>query len=480
MSGLFGVLNVASRALLVNQNDVRTVGHNVANASTPGYSRQRVELAASMPILAGNGHLGTGVEQVSVERMHDRFVEQQIVREHSAYGASDSMALVLGRIEEALNEQNGPGLTAALGRFYDAFDDLASAATPGAPVEREAVRASAQQLVDALHRKDAELRELQRGVDQDIAATVTRVNDITQRIAELNVQVVQQETQSSANDLRDQRDGLVRELAGLVDVSTFEQENGGTVVLLGGGLTLVEGGTARQLGTSPDLLNPFSPEFSLVVYDPTGSAIDVSGQIGSGRLGGLLGARDNALPAAIRSLDTLAYNLVDQVNAIHSLGVGANGTVGGFFVAVPAVEDAARTLALDPAIVASGDAIAAGLGGGAGDNRNALELASLRNRAAPLFMPGDPPGPATGPTRTLLDHSASLVADVGQQARVAFDGRAQREQTLELLENRRDELSGVSIDEEMARLVELQAVFQANARVVNSIQEMLDSLIRVL
>ncbi len=477
MSGLFGILNVASRALMVNQNQVRTVGHNVANASTPGYSRQRVEIAASLPIVNARGNLGTGVEQLSVERMHDRFVEQQIMREQSAYSASDAQSTVLARIEEVLNEQNGPGISSALGRFYDSFDDLASAATPGAPVEREAVRAAAQQLADELGRADGELRTLQRGVDVDIANTVSRVNDIVQRIADINAQIVRQETSAPANDLRDQRDGLVRELADLADVSSFEQADGGVVVLLGGGLTLVDGGTARLLGTSPDTANPFDPGFSSVLYDPDGAAVDVTASLGSGRLGGLLDARDNLLPAAIRALDTLAYNLADQVNSIHSAGVGLDGTVGDFFVAPAAVEDAAANLALDPAILASVDAIAAGLGGGAGDNRNALDLAALRDTALPLFLPGDPPGPASGPTRTLLDHTASIVADVGQQARVAFDGRAQRERTLELLENRRDELSGVSIDEEVARLVELQSVFQANARVIASIQEMLDSLI---
>ncbi|MGH0033735.1 MAG: flagellar hook-associated protein FlgK [Myxococcota bacterium] len=480
MSGLFGVLNVASRALMVNQNQVRTVGHNIANASTPGYSRQSVVLASSPAIVNPTGNLGTGVEQISIERMHDRFVEQQLVREQSALGSSDTQATVLARIEEVLNEQDGPGLSTALGRFYDAFDDLASAATPGAPVEREAVRSAAQQLVDELHRADAELRTLQLGADADIAATVAQVNDLTARIAELNHQIVQQETGAPANDLRDQRDALVRELAGLAEITSFEQENGSAVVLLGGGLTLVDGSSARELGTAPDPANPFDPGFSRVVYDPDGTALDVTAEMGSGRLGGLLAARDSLLPAAIRALDTLAYNLAEQTNSVHSAGVGLDGSVGDFFVSQPAVEDAARLLAIDPAILASGDAIAAGLGGGAGDNRNALDLAALRDTATAVFLPGDPPGPASGPTRTILDHAASIVADVGQQARVAFDGRAQRERTVELLENRRDVLSGVSIDEEVAKLVELQSVFQANARVVATIQEMLDSVISIL
>jgi flagellar hook-associated protein 1 FlgK len=250
--------------------------------------------------------------------------------------------------------------------------------------------------------------------------------------------------------------------------------------MLPSGLPLVEGQSARSLVPQGDPTNPFDPTFSRVIYDDGTNQIDVTDEIAGGELGGLLRARDTLLPAAIRSLDTLAYNLAVSVNTVHAAGVGLDGTVGDFFAAPTAVEDAARDLALEASVVASADAIAAGLTTGASDNRNALALAALRTSAAPLWLPGDPPGPASGPTRSVLEHAASIVADVGQQSRDLAQAQGQEERMLELLENRREQVSGVSLDEEVTNLIQLQAAFQANARVVAVIDRLLQDVVSIL
>ncbi len=283
-----------------------------------------------------------------------------------------------------------------------------------------------------------------------------------------------------ANDLRDQRDLLVRELAELVDVTTYEQNSGALVVALSNGLPLVEGGFARTLEPEADLGNPFDPTFVQVRYRDGSNDIDVTAEIGAGKIGGLLRARDTLYPSAIRALDTIAYNLATSVNSVHNLGVGLDGTVGDFFAAPAAVEDAARDLALDANILAGTDAIAAGLTTAPSDNRNALALAALRDTAAPIFVPGDPPGPASGPTRTVLEHVSSIVADIGQQARTMSVARDQQANVLEGLHNRRDQVSGVSIDEEVTRLIQLQAAFQANSRVIGIVNDLLQDVIEIL
>jgi flagellar hook-associated protein 1 FlgK len=481
VSGLFGVLGVASGGLAVAQRNLAVTSHNIANESTPGYSRQRLLTQAASAVLTGEGYLGRGVEGLTIERFHDAFVERRLVAERSALGSSETQTDVLDQVEELFNEQqSGSGLSSLIGQFFDSFSDLASAGTPGAPVEREAVRAAGQSLIDGLQSADDALRALQRSVNQDVVAGVAEINDILEHIAELNSQIVQDETAAPANDLRDSRDRLVRELSDLVGVTTFENERGAATVLLGGGITLVNGGTAFRLGTAVDPTNPFDPGFARIVVDPGGMDLDVTADIGSGRIGGLLRSRDTILPSAIRSLDTLAFNVADRVNTLHAAGVGLDGSVGNFFLALPAVEDAARDLELDPAIAASADAIAAGQTSDPGDNRNALDLAALRETAQAFFLPGDPIGVPSGPVRSVLDHMAAVVADVGQQSQLAQSGRAQRERTVELIENRRDEVSGVSIDEEVTQLVRLQAVYQANARVVNTVNELLESLISLV
>ncbi len=481
MAGLFGVMGTAGRGLLTNSLGIKTASHNIANVETPGYSRQRQELAATRPEQHPSGHLGTGVEQLSVERITDAFVREQLVRQASLLGSSDAQAQALSAIEELFNEQAGEGLSAALNDLYDAFSDLASATAPGAAVERESLRSSAQALVDTLHTMDRQLRSEMRGADQAIRSLLPEINRSLEQIAALNEEVVRLEIEAPANDARDQRDLLVRELGELVDVQSLEAPNGAISISLGNGLPLLEGGFVRQLVAVEDPTNAFSLSLAQVRYqDAAGSDFDVTGLIGGGRLGGLLRSRDTLLAGAIRSLDTVAYNLAVSTNAVHAAGTGLNGASGDFFAALPGVEDAARDLALAPGILADPDAIAAGLSAAPSDNRNALALAGLRTAPQTLFLPGDPPGPASGPSRTLLEHVATIASDAGQQARSAESSRVQQERILERLEDRRDAVSGVSLDEEMTQLIELQAAFQANSRVISLVDELLDELIGIL
>jgi flagellar hook-associated protein 1 FlgK len=480
MAGLFGVLDVARRGVAATSYGVRTTGHNIANVNTPGYSRQRAVLEASLPFPTGAGNLGSGVDVVTVERFHDGFVEAQLLQHGSLFGSSDAQARALAQIEELLAERDGEGIAGALGRLYDAFSDLASAATPGAPIERGQVRAAAQSLVDVLRGLDAQLREQMSAVNDEIEGLLPEVNRLTGEIRDLGQAIARAEVTQPANDLRDRRDEALRELAGLVDIRTYEDERGNLSVTLSNGLPLVEGGFQRTLTTTPDVANPFDVGFSRVLYSDGVTTVDVTDQIGGGRVGGLLRARDTQLAAAIRSLDTVAYNLADRVNAVHAAGVGLNGASGNFFAAPAALEDAARNLALDPAILASPDAIAAGLTPAASDNRNALALAALRNVSAPLTLPGDPLGSPSGPTRSILEHVASIVADVGTQARGFQAARSQQERLLETLQNQRDEVSGVSLDEEVTRLVELQAAFRANARVISVVDRLLEDVLSIL
>lgn len=480
MAGLFGVIDVAKRGIAASSYGVRTTGHNIANVGTPGYSRQRTVVEATLPQQTGVGMLGTGVDVISVERITDGFVQSQLLRHGSLYGASDAQARALAQVEELLAERDGVGLASALDAFYDAWSDLAAAATPGAPIERAQVRSAGQALADALHGMDGQLRDQMSAVNREIEGLVPEVNRLTGEIRDLNVEIARLEVNQPANDLRDRRDQALAELAALVDVRTFEDERGRLSVTLANGLALVEGGFQRELGVVADPANPFDPTFSRIEYRDGTVAFDVTDQIGAGRIGGLLRVRDDHLPTAIRSLDTVAFNLAESVNAVHAAGVGLDGTTGNFFQAPAAVEDAARGLALDPAILASLDAIAAGLTNAASDNRNALALAALRDTAAPLTLPGDPLGSPSGPTRTLLEHVATVVADVGMRSRAFASARTQEEGLLETLQNRRDEISGVSLDEEVTHLVELQAAFRANSRVISVVDRLLEDVLSIL
>ena len=479
MSGLFGVLDVAGRGLLVAQQGIGTTSNNIANVNTPGYSRQRQVVVSSLPIEKPNGNIGTGAEQRSVERIADAFIQAQLVKQRASSGSNDVQGSALARIEEVFNEQQGLGISGALSMLYDAFSELAAAPQPGAAVEREGVRSAALSVLDVIHAADAQLRTQQADADRAIQTMIPEINELTATIADLNRQIVESEGIAPANELRDQRDEAVRALAERIDIDTFE-DGSAQVVVLPSGMPLVEGAIANELVTLQDTSNPFDPTFSRVGFVGSGSPIDVTDDIGGGRLGGLLRVRDTLLPSAIRSLDTIAYNLVEGVNAIHNTGIGLDGTVGDFFGGLPAVEDAARDITLDVNILARTEAIAAGLTTAAGDNENARALAGVRDAAAPLYLPGDPPGAPSGPTRSLLVHTASVVGDIGQQSATMQNIRQRDTNLTEVLENRRDELSGVSLDEEVTHLVQLQAAFQANARVMQAVDRLLEDVLSIV
>lgn len=481
MTGIFGALDIARKGMNVSQAGIRQTGHNIANVNTPGYSRQRLLQSADAPVRTTTGLEGMGVRVFGTERITDPFIQRQLIRQTGSAAASSAQADVLSQVEAVLNEQDSDGITAQLSQFYDSLDDLATSASPGAPAERAALVSSAQAVVDVLHSSDDRLRELMTSTNNGIGDLLPQANLLLEDIAELNVAITRSEVASGtpANDLHDQRDLKVRELAGLMDIHTYSDEKGSLSITLTNGVALVEGERARTLVAAPDAANPFGATFTRIQVHDLSNVTDVTNEIAGGEIGGRLRARDTILPGAIRSLDTIAYNLAESVNAVHQGGRGLNNAVGDFFTAPVQLEDSAKNLSLDAAIVANPDAIAAGLTDGPSDNRNALSLAALRDTKLPLFLPGDGAIPS-GPTRSILEHSVAITVDVGQQTRSMASTVDQQDRIIESLENRREEVSGVSIDEEVTNLVRLQAAFQANARVISVVQNLLDDLVNVI
>ncbi len=481
MTGIFGALDIARKGMNVSQAGIRTTGHNIANVNTPGYSQQRLIQSADAPIRTTTGIEGLGVRVFGVERITDPFIQSQLIRQTGSAAASSAQANVLSQIEAVLNEQDADGITAQLSQFYDALDDLATSATPGAPAERAALVSSAQSVVDVIQSSDSRLRELLGSTNNGIGDLLPQANLLLEEIAELNVAITRSEVASGtpANDLHDRRDLKVRELAGLMDIRTYTDDKGSLSITLSNGVALVEGERARTFFTAPDTVNPFGASVTRVQLRDLSNVIDVTNDIAGGEIGGRLRARDTILPGAIRSLDTIAYNLAVGVNTVHQAGRGLNNAVGDFFTAPAQLEDSAQNLSIDAAILANPDAIAAGLTDGPSDNRNALDLAALRDSKSPLFLPGDGAVPS-GPTRSIIEHAVAITVDVGQQTRSMLSTVDQQDRIIESLENRRDETSGVSIDEEVTNLVRLQAAFQANARVISVVQNLLDDLVNVI
>ena len=443
---------------------------------TLAFSRQRQVLAAARGTTTPGGVLGRGVEQTSVIRSVDSFVEKALIEENATNGSLQARTEAMQEIESLFNEQQRDGLAQELAAFYSAFDDVASSPTPGQTVEREALRTKAQTVIDTIHRLDAQLRDQQRTIDRAMSTRVGEINEMAERIADLNFQISRQEAIAPANDFRDERDRLVREMAEKVEIRTFEQNDGSINVLVGGGSPVVIGQTAYELEAQADGDHPFNPTFSKIVHTDGISESDITSFIAGGELGGYLDARDDIIGGAIRTLDEIAFNLSYTVNQQHMAGVGLDNAQHNFFAEQTQVEDAAQSILLHDDILANVDAIAAGTTDAAGDTRNAKLLGALSETEQSLAQIGDTIGSFSGPNRSVLDHTVTVIADIGEQTRSLNSAVLQQEQVMRELQDRRDATSAVSIDEEVVNLIRLQSAYQANARVVSIVQSMLNDL----
>ena len=507
MAGLFDALSTATRGLSVVQRGMAVTGHNIANVDTPGYSRQRAVLTAGTPQPDAAGTIGSGVEQLTVERIVDQFVTTRLVSETSRHAELDAQASLYREVEAIVNDQLTDGLTDELSNFFSALDDLSNSLESGQPVARSQVLSAGQSFVDTVHRWDTQLRTLQRDADRGITGLIPEINSLTQQIAELNGQISEAETLSPANDLRDRQEELVLELAERIEITTLRADDGSISVRLTGGLSLVDKRVAGQLEAVVDPLNPnpLDPTFANVYYQGAGSNYDITNQISGGQLGALIEGRDQVIAGTIAELDAFVYTLVDNFNTVHREGLGlVDGSENDFFADMserPTIDGAARDLrlaaAIDPSQGGTTDNIAAGSPpeppdpppatppprGAAlsGDTTWVERLKDIRTtRVTAGYLAGDMPGTPTGNQTGIAANLINLTADIGQRSRSAVRGLEQQEALLKTVQDRRDSISTVSIDEEVANLVKLQSNFQANARVVRTVTQMIQDLFDAL
>ncbi len=486
MAGLFGTLDISSRALQINQRGLGVTAHNIANVNTPGYTRQRQQLENALPVPDGAGHIGTGVNQRTIERVHDTFLQARLIQEHASYGSLDTESSALSQLDSLFNEQFGDGITPQLSRLYDAFEDLAAATTPGQPTERAALVGVAETVATTFNRFDSQMTDLQRSTDRAIVGLLPEINNLLTRIATLNQEIAKNEAVAPANDLRDEQERLIRDLASKMEVTTIQDSQGMTVVLLDGGLPLVEGLQANQLVSVANPTHPFDPTFSSVYFSDGNNSFDITATVTGGELGGLIKSRDVHIGDAMLELDALAFTLVQTVNTQHAAGRGLLDNTSRAFFDLPTspgtVAGSAAEIQVAAAISSDHDNIAAGATGpaGSGDTTNAAALAQLRDALAASWAPGDVLASPTGVSQSVIQQSASLISARGRAAALVDASLAQQGQVLAEVQDRRDTISSVSLDEEVTDLIRLQASFQANARVITTVNEMLSQLVNII
>ncbi len=456
MPGLFQGIELGKRALLSHQLYLQTVGHNIANVNTPGYSRQRVNLTTTYPEHDATGSIGTGVTVSDIRHVRDLLLGAQFRRENKSLGQWSDKQRIMTQIEAVFAEPNDNTLSDLLNDFWNAWSDLST--DPRSNACRRAVIDSTSRLTARFHDMAGQLGSLSDALNREIVSLVADVNRLTSEIAALNGQIALLELGGQrANDLRDRQDYLIDDLSRIVDVNTVTQPNGQVLVMIGA-LAVVDGAKHTEVGTVSFNDRGFL-KHRLVLQDS-----DITVRNTNGRLKGLLDARDDIIPGYLAELDDLARGLVQQVNAVHETGFGLDGSAGRPFF--DETFSGAASIRLNPLLVDNLDRIAASATGQVGDNAIALEIQGLRDRLL-----------AGGGTATLNDYYNSVVGKLGMEAREAQELAGNYELLVHQILNARESVQGVSLDEEMANMVRLQHAYDAAARVITTMDEALDTVI---
>ena len=449
---------------------IATTGHNITNANTEGYSRQRVITQAESPLGVYHGHniIGSGTKIARVERINDAYLEKQIRNSNKDVSHFQEKDLALKQVEEIFNEMNGEGLNRLVSKFFNEFRRLSQ--EPENPALRESVREATLAMVNDFHRISKELTSVREHIDSRVEASVGEINSFLAEIGELNQMIRKHEISgASPNGLLDQRDEVLKKLSSYLNISTHHDKNGNLNVDLQGGGPLLSAVFPERLSVSR------TPEDSLGKRDNT---LDVfsSGNVNSkithtlrgGKLGALIEVRDQTLAQVSDQLDALAFSLVSAVNDIHTQGYTLDGLTGvSFFKPLDFQARASEWISLsDEVLENSKNIVTAATFGSPGDNRMALAVANLQSSKLMDFG-----------RVSVDDWYDSMVSQVGVMAAKNRFTLGQEKDVLTQLNKIREQVSGVSIDEETAQLMQYQHAFDASAKVVQVADEMLKTIL---
>jgi len=470
--GMLNVLQTGRSGMTTAKAGIATAGHNISNANTEGYSRQRVTSEAQVAQqMAGQGgpYVGEGSKIGRIERINDQYLEKQLREGGRDLAYHEEKQVFLNQTEDVFNEMNGDGLNRLVATFFNDFRKLSN--DPTSEAIRQSVRESSQAMVNDFRRIRTEMEQIRSHVDNRIDGYMKELNTQAKELAELNVKIRTSEIAGNeANDLRDRRDQIVKKMNTYVDLSTHTDNNGMVSVDIKGVGPLVTGPNTEQyfVGREAAVPEEGSVDNSLQIARSEFSHNYVTSQFQGGKIGALIETRDKEISKVLHRLDDLAFSVSNAVNEIHQRGFTADGKTGvNFFKPIASQTGAAQMLALSDAVRGSVSNIAVALQPGApGDNRNALALANLQN----LHLMNQ------GKT-TLDDFYNSIVSDVGVSNARNKEALGQQQSINTQLSKVRDQVSGVSIDEETTNLMQFQHAFDASARVIKTADEMLDTIL---
>ena len=560
-TNIFSALSSAKLGLLAQQLAIEVTGQNIANVETEGYSRQDVTFEANTPrhaIKYGSMHqIGTGVRVAGIERAHDQFLFEQIMDEGDLTGSTEVKKEIFEQLEVLFNEGSGRSLNDALSSFFASVHDLATNARGLS--ERADLVSKAEHLASTFNQTGKQLFTIQRNIDATIETEVAEINSLTTQIGKLNESIHANEpaSQYKANDLRDNRDRLVKELSKKIDIQLIEESDNQISLTLKDGTALVLKDRVFKLSTS---LNGDNDSFKDVNIEYGSGLKNITSTITGGELHGYLDMRDTEVKSALGKMNILSASFIQEFNGIHRAGFGIDRSSGldffspldvtvdhdvdntgtavvsmtnaspttvsvdefeiaftgsnaftlnnlttnassgtftfttgstfnikdGFAVTISGTaiagdkvtfsvsEGAASKMSVSSTITANTKKIAAGTTTN-GDGGNALLMAGLQNE---LVFNSVTLSSGSG-SYTFDEYYNAVVSTIGIESFSAQATLRQQEGIMLQLNSRRESISGVSIDEEMIKMIKFQQAYNASARMISVVDEMLDTLNRM-
>jgi flagellar hook-associated protein 1 len=496
MRSTFHGLETARRGMFTQQSALETTGHNIANANTPGYSRQRVNFVQSEPYPPASlnrpqipGQMGTGVEAGTVARVREKFLDLQYRGENNELGYWTAKAEALEKMEEIMNEPSEEGLSKTLDRFWQSLQDLA--VNPHDAGARSVVRQRGLAVAETFNYLFDSLKAVQSDFKQQIDVTIKEINSIARQINNINKQIGDTEPHGYlTNDLYDERDRLLDQLSHLVNIDIDVVDSGKKVSQGGNTLDIAEGKfTIYLVDNNGTRLNPplvdatnYTTNTLSVSYGGPSNTVDQFSLGAStfnyltqfqvqGKLKGLVdsygynngGTATGVFSDMINDLDLLANALVTEFNTVHAAGIGLDDSTGNLFFTY-----STGNMGLHSNVVTSLDKIAAGITSSDGDGNNAFKLAEIL-RDKPIAI-----GTTTSDIPSFYE---GMIGGMAVDAQEAERIKNNRETLRQSVDERRQSVSGVSLDEEMGNMIQFQHAYNASARMITAIDEMLDRII---
>ncbi len=444
------MFEIGRRSLSTYKSAIDVTSGNIANANNPGYTRRRVDLRNLTQTNGVLGRLGSGVSPGDLLRTRQRFAETALWRENAGLAKYEQSETMLQQVESIFGDASSGGLSNVLSEFWNSWNDLAN--DPESDSLRSLVKNKGQLLADSMNNTYNRTLQFQQQIKPQISGTVNDINRIGRQLVNLN-----RELRVSDNpDLLDSRDQLISDLSKMINISVKEKDTG-EVSIFSGGYLLVSDTKQNELSVSFN--SDSAVQSAAVVFKDSNFEPEIEG----GTLAGMMDTFNNKIPSYLDSLDTLAVNVAEKVNELHAAGYNVAGTTGVNFFddGVSGASSFRMNAAIveDPTLIATRAATE-----GVGSNSVAESIFNLQ---FDTIVENQAPS----------DFFTNLLSVIGSDIDNASFLRESQELITQNLQNQKDQVAGVSLDEEMTKLVQYEQAYQAAAKIINTVDQMLETVL---